>query len=159
MIYGFSGGAHFASRFVEWKPESVIAWGAYSAAWWDKPIASESMPPGIVACGTEDERIEASQDFFWDGRELGKPWLWIEVNGAGHSTSSELDSFVREYFDAILKAEGKIMPYNSGIWLDIYDHRTLSAKEAKLRPCAAAWLPDTVLYEKWLLLTNGDKKK
>src|SRR5580658_3884268 len=29
LLYGFSGGAHFASGFAEWKPERVMGWCAY----------------------------------------------------------------------------------------------------------------------------------
>ena len=155
VIYGISGGAHFTARFVEWKPERVVSWCAYSAAWWDKPSKLTTMPPGIVACGMEDERIDASQGYFWDGREVGKPWLWIDLKGTGHAGSRELDSFVREYFERILGTNGKTSPYKEGLWVDIYERTPASFEEAKNRPCAVAWLPDAKLFDKWISLTKG----
>ena len=37
VLYGFSGGAQFVSRFVDWCPDRIIAWCAYSAQFWDYP--------------------------------------------------------------------------------------------------------------------------
>lgn len=37
VLYGFSGGAQFVSRFVDWRPDRIIAWCAYSAQFWDYP--------------------------------------------------------------------------------------------------------------------------
>jgi hypothetical protein len=44
LMYGFSGGAHFTSRFEEWKPERVLTWCTYSAGWWDRPMSSSACP-------------------------------------------------------------------------------------------------------------------
>lgn len=158
LLYGISGGAHFTARFTEWNEKRVLAWCAYSAAWWDKPVKSQTMPPGIVACGLEDERIDASQRYFWDGREVGKPWLWIEIEGTGHASSKPLESFIRDYFEIILKAEGKVEPFKKGIWMDIYERTPVTFESAKTRPCAAAWLPDKSLMDNWLLFTKGTQK-
>ena len=161
LMYGFSGGAHFTSRFVEWKKDGVIAWCAYSAGWWDKPLKSSVMPPGIIACGTEDERLDASQVYFWDGRSAGKPWLWIDVKGIGHVSSRELDSFVMDYFETILRLgdAGKPQPFKKGLWVDIYEHAPAKLEDAWHRPCAVAWLPDQKLLDKWLLLTKGTQNE
>jgi pimeloyl-ACP methyl ester carboxylesterase len=159
LLYGFSGGAHFTARFAEWSPERVIAWCACAAGWWDKPSKSSAgFPPGIVACGAEDERLAASQNYFWDGRELGRPWLWIDIKGMGHSSSAELDAFVMSYFELALRTRGGPRHLESGLWVDIYDRTPAPPGYAVSRPCAAAWLPDSGLFDKWVSLTKGGSK-
>ena len=56
IIYGFSGGAQFVSRFVDWCPDRIIAWCAYSAQFWDYPKSGSKVTQarGIVACGDQD---------------------------------------------------------------------------------------------------------
>jgi pimeloyl-ACP methyl ester carboxylesterase len=145
LIYGFSGGAQFASRFAEWKPERVLAWCAYSAGWWDAPKKSDDCPPGIVACGYKDgERYGASLVYFKQGRAAGKPWLWVSLANTGHQWSPELDAFVRAYFQAILQS-----PKPTGVWVDIERKETYSGPQAILQPTMSAWLPDEKLLTSW----------
>jgi hypothetical protein len=101
-LYGISGGAHFVSRFVEWRPQGVQAWCAYSAGWWTPPHPSELTPKGIIACGRNDPRYLATREYFNAGRDLGKPWLFISLKDVGHYNFEPLNRFVREYFEAIL---------------------------------------------------------
>lgn len=144
ILYGFSGGAHFSSRFAEWKPERVKAWCAYSAAWWDKPQKSECMPPGLVVCGDEDaSRYGPSLIYFKQGRALGKPWLWISVPKNAHSVSVPIDKFVRSYFASILAG-------SAGMWVDI-DMKT-ETDVSKTPPSLTAWLPDRKLLNDWSTL-------
>ena len=99
LIYGFSGGAHFTSRFVEWEPERVVAWSAYSAQFWDSPQASETNPPGIVACGEYDGvRWHPSFSYFYEGRQQGKPWIWVSLPETGHYRHGAFEQFVRNFF-------------------------------------------------------------
>ena len=144
LLYGFSGGAHFTSRFVEWKPTRVIAWCAYSAGWWDMPQKAEKNPPGIVACGDRDERYGASLMYFKQGRALGKPWLWVSVPKTGHSVSPPVEEFVRDYFEKIL-----IRHDNSGLWVDIDRKNRVEDAERSNQPSVTAWLPDAGLLAKW----------
>jgi hypothetical protein len=81
LLYGFSGGAHFTSRFEEWAPSRIIAWCADSAGWWDEPKLSAITPPGIVACGENDPRYGATLSYFKQGRAAGKPWLPAKGSG------------------------------------------------------------------------------
>lgn len=152
LLYGFSGGAHFVSRFVECYPKQIVAWCAYAAGWWDKPKENLSSSPGIIACGENDERLQASLNYFWDGRERGKPWLWIELKETGHVPSLALESFVRDFFYIVLHS-----PQNTsnqyGLWVNIYKRQITNMQEAQERPCATAWLPHHKLYIKWLALT------
>ncbi len=155
LLYGTSGGAHFTARFTEWRPERVAAWCAYSAAWWDSPAPHPHLPPGIVACGKADERLMASLHYFWDGRELGKPWLWIGISGAGHVAVPELDAFVADYFEQILKKKNQSPnPEHDGIWVDIYEYSIIDRQAAAARPCASGWLPGRELYLKWINLNR-----
>lgn len=143
LLYGFSGGAHFTSRFAEWNPDRVLAWCAYSAAWWDEPSASQNPPPGLVVCGDEDpSRYGASLIFFKQGRTAGKPWLWVSLPGTGHHASAKLDAFVRGYFSATLSA-------SSGGWVDLDRKERISAAQAGEYPSLSGWLPDSSLFEDW----------
>ena len=108
LIYGFSGGAHFASRFAEWVPERVIAWAAYSAQFWDSPHENKINPPGIVACGEHDGvRWHPSFSYFYEGRQQGKPWVWISLPETGHYRHGAFEQFVRDFFDGVQGASGE----------------------------------------------------
>lgn len=154
LLYGFSGGAHFTSRFVEWKPECVLAWCAYSAGWWDEPQQSDIMPPGIVACGENDERLGAALIYFKQGRARGKPWLWIGIPHNGHSPDGRVESFVRDYFAVILDDRKKHDPEKTGFWVDIDKRQAAESFVIQQHPSVTAWLPDAGLLDKWRLL-NG----
>lgn len=157
MLYGFSGGAHFVSRFAEWKPERVAAWCSYSAGWWDEPKPSEVMPPGIVACGEEDERLGASLSYFKQGRAAGKPWLWIGVLGNGHSPEGRVEAFVRDYFSAVLDgmaAGGG----QTGLWVDVETGTIADEKIRKIHPTGTGWLPDAGLFSAWQSLGNVSRQ-
>ncbi len=143
LLYGFSGGAHFTSRFEEWRPESVLAWCAYSAAWWDTPCKSVN-PPGIIACGDQDERYGASLAYFKKGRSQGKAWLWISLPQVGHEGSSALDDFVRKYFSVILSN-----PKTSGVWIDIDAKKIISSQDAEIQPSTVGWLPSKDIFKPW----------
>ena len=107
LIYGFSGGAQFTSRFVEWVPERIVAWAAYSAQFWDSPRPSETNPPGIVACGEYDGvRWHSSFSYFYEGRQLDKPWIWVSLPETGHYRHAALEQFVRDFFASVYNSAG-----------------------------------------------------
>ena len=102
IIYGFSGGAQFASRFVDWCPDRIIAWCAYSAQFWDYPPdeANVTKARGIVACGDQDGlRWQPSFSFYYNGRKHKRPWIWVNISMAGHNRSARFENFVRQFFD------------------------------------------------------------
>jgi hypothetical protein len=144
LLYGFSGGAHFTSRFEEWNPARVLTWCAYSAGWWDEPQRNPVSPPGIVACGDEDPRYGATLIYFKQGRAAGKPWQWVSLAKTGHQGSLELDDFVRDYFSAIL-SQSKAAP----IWTDIDREEKVSGSEQAAQPSLTGWLPSETLFAKW----------
>ncbi len=147
LLFGFSAGAHFSARFVEWNPERVISWCAYSAGWWDEPAQAKITPPGIVACGEDDGRLGASLVYFKQGRALGRPWLWVELPGIGHSCPPALTRFVRDYFAAILRSHGRLDPRVDGQWVDIDRRKQVSMGSE--HPSVMAWLPNANLFESW----------
>ncbi|NJK92223.1 MAG: hypothetical protein HC904_10560 [Blastochloris sp.] len=139
---------------MEWKPERVLSWCAYSAAWWDQPQKSEIMPPGIVVCGRKDERNGASLLYFKQGRALGKPWLWVELAQRGHAMDHDLDRFVRAYFEAILQARLDRHRLPKGVWLDIDQGDQVDP--ATIHSTLSGWIPHESLVEPWRVL-NGIK--
>jgi pimeloyl-ACP methyl ester carboxylesterase len=144
LIYGFSGGAQFTSRFAEWVPERVIAWAAYSAQFWDSPSTNSVTPPGIVACGELDAlRWFPSFAYFYEGRALGKPWTWVTLVETGHHRKGSLEAFVREYFISVLNDES-----SPGIYLDV-DSRLVVFEENVMQPELISWLPNERLIESW----------
>lgn len=153
LLYGFSGGAHFTARFVEWKPQRVAAWCAYSAGWWDVPLPSACMPLGMIACGEEDGRLGASLFYFKKGRAIGKPWLWVGLPGNGHVQDGRVGAFAREYFAAVLE---RIQTPNlpQGGWVDIEDKTVATENLPLLQPSTTGWLPDMKLFPKWKALTD-----
>lgn len=142
FLYGFSGGAQFVSRFVEWAPEKVTGWCAYSATWWDDPLKGTQSPPGIVACGQLDGiRHTASHDYFLKGRRLGKHWVWVSLKETGHEFCPALDDFIRSYFSLMLE-----QPKLEGDWYDI-EFREKQTSGA--HPLMKVWLPDKSLFPLW----------
>ena len=102
LIYGYSGGAQFASRFVEWIPQRVTAWAAYSAQFWDAPRDNSQAPPGIVACGDLDgSRWHPSFSYFYRGRTLTKNWAWVSIRNTGHVRNRPFEEFVRSFFATV----------------------------------------------------------
>lgn len=150
LLYGFSGGAHFTSGFVEWKPERVISWCAYSAGWWDTPLKAPVNPPGIVACGDNDPRYGATMIYFKQGRAAHKPWLWISLPAIGHATSPRLEDFIRDYFAAVLKR-----PRPKGMWVDVDLEVPSSESLRNGQPSLTGWLPDANLFEKWTAINKS----
>lgn len=148
LLYGFSAGAHFTSRFAEWKPERVLAWCAYSAAWWDIPKEAAVNPPGIVACGNDDFRKKASFAYFKQGRSAGKPWLWINISKMGHSMAPQLETFARHYFSAVIDASLHPDSSDGGLWIDVDN------KKSQDSPPLTGWLPDKKLFDEWKLINR-----
>lgn len=146
LLYGFSGGAHFASGFVEWKPERVMTWCAYSAGWWTQPVSNDSCPPGLVACGENDPRLGASLNYFKQGRALRNPWLWLCVPKTGHSIYPPAEDFIRDYFSAILENHGSV---TSGEWVDINQKSKTDQELVDSEPSITGWFPDPKLIQQW----------
>ena len=102
ILYGFSGGAQFVSRFVDWCPDRIIAWCAYSAQFWDYPKKGTKLTKarGIVACGDQDGmRWQPSFSFYYQGRKNNRPWIWVNISNTGHNRSAKFEKFVRQFFD------------------------------------------------------------
>lgn len=144
LIYGFSGGAHFTSRFAEWKPSRVIAWAAYSAQFWDSPRPSETNPPGIVACGEHDGgRWHPSFSYFYEGRQLGKPWVWVSLPETGHYRHGAFEHFVRDFFTAVYDNTGP------AAFADVESGETYEDSDESIQRELLAIFPSDALRKAW----------
>ena len=144
LLFGFSGGAHFITRFIEWKPERILAWVAGGAGALETPTRQKVNPPGIMACGENDPRLGGALSFFKQGRAADKPWLWIEMPGAGHNLTPEFEDFSRRYFSTLLRPDT-----TKGVWVDIDGTNELSASAAAAEPSLSGWIPDRSLLYPW----------
>jgi len=146
LVYGFSGGAQFTSRFAEWDQARILGWCAYSADWWDQPVHHTFPSPGLVICGEDDYRYGASLTYFKEGRSLGDPWLWVTVAHNGHAIAPEAEEFVRHYFSCLL-AERRANQTSE--WVDIDFKTKAPAALVKEQPSLTAWLPSNSLLSEW----------
>ncbi len=144
LLFGFSGGAHFITRFIAWKPERVLAWAAAGAGVLDVPSSQQVNPPGIMACGESDSRLGGALGFFKQGRAAGKPWLWVEMPKAGHNLTPEFEDFARQYFSFFLRPGDA-----DGLWVDIDGTNELSASAAAAEPSLSGWIPSRSLLKPW----------
>jgi len=148
LIFGFSRGAQFTYSFVQWKPDLVQAWCAYSATEWESPESEAPESNGIVACGDEDEPNYSTSAFqFLKGRSMDKIWTWVSLAHTGHSRSSRLEAFVRSYFAAVL-----LKPKEQGLWLDADSKTPLAPTDLQEHPTLGAWLPDSKSAALWKAL-------
>lgn len=139
-LYGFSGGAHFAMSFAAWAPERVGGFCAYSFAW-SSPPPEALRCPALIVCGEHDgQRYGSTLTYFQEGRRQGKPWVWVSLGQKDHSTSRELDDFVRKYFACLLKHEGP------PILVDNYTKQVVQGDPKDIR---FSVLPSTSLLEDW----------
>lgn len=145
LIYGFSGGAQFASRFVEWAPERILTWAAYSAQFWDDPVQTASAtPPGVIACGELDSaRWFPSFSYFYMGREQGRPWTWVSLAETGHHRKGSFERFIRSYFASIIKSSNP----EGATFADIDTEEITTISE--VQPELLTWLPSKELLEDW----------
>ncbi len=97
LIFGFSAGAHFAHRFALWRPEQVSAFVAYSAAWWSEPGESLREVPALIMCGENDERLQATREFFQKGLVLQLPWVWRSYKDSGHEVTPAVRSMAEAF--------------------------------------------------------------
>lgn len=149
LIYGISGGAQFASRFVEWAPERVVVWAAYSAQFWDEPQETQAAPPGIVACGDQDGiRWFPSFSYFYQGRMLDKPWTWVSIGDTGHYRHRGFEQFVRDFFEEVLGNEQGEESHRP-IYVDVDTEKTYENSYDFMQPALLAWLPSRELMMKW----------
>jgi len=145
LLYGFSGGAQFTTRFVEWAPERVLGWCAAGAGWYDKPASNPASPPGIVSSGDEDLAYGPSIGYFMQGRKAGKPWLWLPLARTDHVIVPQLDEFVRKYFSVLLDQNPK-----KGAYADIHLRTLIDHDTDPVSPKRMGFLPDESLFDSWI---------
>ena len=139
-LYGFSGGAHFAMSFAAWAPEKVAGFCAYSFGW-SSPPPERLRCPALIVCGEHDgQRYGSTLTYFQDGRRQGKPWVWVSLGQKDHSTSKELDQFVRKYFTSLIRHEG------TPILVDNYTKKVVKGDPKDIH---FSVLPSAGLLEEW----------
>ena len=152
FMYGFSGGAHFTASFAENFPKSVLGWCAASFEAKTRRVNlkkdAKGMPPGIVACGAEDDRLGAALAYCGRGRDVGRKWTWIEQPGLDHRRSPEIEAFARRYFLLLAKKKGA----GAGVWLDTGSGEDV-AHSAKTAKTLKTWLPSAELADEWRRLS------
>ncbi len=84
LLFGYSGGGHFVSRYAAWHPGRCVAWCASGVGWWDQPAATGNAPPGLLICGDQDSRLEAMRRQYALARELALPWTLLEIPQMDH---------------------------------------------------------------------------
>ena len=145
LLYGFSGGAHFTTRFVEWAPKRVLGWCAGGARWYDKPTSNPASPPGIVSSGDEDLAYGPAIGYFMQGRKEGKPWLWLPLARTDHLIVPQFDEFARKYFSVLLDQNLK-----KGAYVDIHLNTLIDGNARPVSPKRTGFLPDESLFEPWI---------
>jgi pimeloyl-ACP methyl ester carboxylesterase len=147
LLYGFSGGAQFGSRFVQLYPDNVLGWAAYSASFWPAPVLADQITaPGIIACGELDaDRYGPSFDYFQKGRRKHARWTWVSLYNVGHARNEQFEDFVRTYFDALLSRN-----FDRAEWRDNFTKQSVSQDARLLNPALSVWLPTPEVAERWL---------
>lgn len=139
VVFGFSGGAHFAHRFAYRYPNQVRVWCAYGFGWWDAPPQGTRVPPGVFVCGLDDERLPQTRDAFLAARRAKAPVCWLGVPQSGHAIAPHAAAWVRNYFHEELSARDAKSPE---VWAEASD-RGLDGFIVRVRlpseSCAASW--------------------
>lgn len=153
LIYGFSGGAQFAGRFIDFAPGRIIAWCAYSAQFWDSPKSLEDggcKARGIVACGDLDgARWQPSFGFYYQGRLQGKDWIWLSRRNTEHNRSAGLEKFVREFFQEELDIHFKKKEAKGDVFADVSKIEIVEDKDFEMQPALLSTFRTKELFESW----------
>jgi pimeloyl-ACP methyl ester carboxylesterase len=149
LLFGFSGGAQFGSRFADLYPDRMLSWAAYSASFWQTPaFTSATASPAIVACGEFDaERYGPSFAYFQQGRRKDARWTWVSIGNVGHMRHKRFEEFVRSYFASVLAGK-----FEHAQWLDAETKQPTTEDERLLNPALSAWLPTPEVADLWLKL-------
>ena len=104
LLFGFSGGGHFASRFQEWRPDRVKAWAVTGVNWWDEAAAEnpEDFPPGLVLTGDLEGNFARTVRAFQERNALGRKVLWCGLKDFEHTMPYHALPLVRAFFAACL---------------------------------------------------------
>lgn len=172
-LFGYSGGAHFAHRFVHAYPERVAVWCAYSAGWWDEPptpklksgnekgknVSDYFFPPGLILCGADDPRRAASADYFLACRRNGLPVCWAEIPNSGHEVTDSGRQLAQRFMLGVIrlreKGRGAPVPLNA----TTTDHAgvVVMLRMPKDNPTpVAVWLPDEETVRLWKTVTRAE---
>lgn len=152
VMYGFSGGAHFTASFAEHFPKNLAGWCAASFGEKKKIELASGLgfraPPGIIACGAEDEQLGHAVDYFFRGRELNRRWTWVEVPKLAHARHPGLEAFVQAWFIAVLSEQK-----TPAAWGEIGSGENVTDSPDTPKT-AKSWLPDASFIPAWSALSS-----
>lgn len=159
LVYGFSGGAHFANSLAQHQPGRVIAAAAFSARSWHRAEAFDEadLPRLLIGCGSADStRLGPSMAHFQAGRLAGHRWLWVRVAGHGHARHRGFEELARDFFAAVLNQN---LADDNGhdsrpapVWVDVSRRDASTADDIRLLSTPTqltGWLPCTTLLPAW----------
>ena len=132
LIFGFSGGAQFTASFINWAPERILAWCAYSFPMTPDFSENGTNARGIVACGELDSKMWfPSFAFFYKGRSAGKNVIWSNLKNTDHARSEMFEDFVRAFFNEELDIFTKKKDPKKDTWVDVYIPEKPMQEDAK----------------------------
>jgi len=152
LLFGFSGGAQFGSRFVDWAEERILGFSVYASQSWDLPELSTAVP-GIVACGERDgDRWQATFGYFQEGRRRDQPWIWVDLPETGHHRHAGLEAFTRSFFARLVAPVSKNP--EPRVWIDSdTGEPVLNRENEPLRELVSVFLARSLIAE-WADLTG-----
>ncbi len=104
LMFGFSAGGHFVSRFQEWRPERVAGWAVTGVNTWDEPtVDAREYPPGIIMIGDLEIKVAESAAAFRKRLEQGRTVLWCGLDDMEHVIPYFALPMVREFLKAVLE--------------------------------------------------------
>ncbi len=150
IVYGRYGAGAFAAGFARVNSSRATLWAAYGNEWKDAPSVSDSSGPGMIVCDREGvQHSTEAQDFFHQGRALGKPWTWLCLNTPWKDRAGRLDQFFRNYAGTYLQGGGNI---KAGVWAHTDTFLPMSTLDVMTKAKDAAWLPNPALVADWAAL-------
>ena len=136
LLFGFSGGGHFASRFQEWRPDRVKAWAVTGVNWWDEPPegAPEDFPPGIIMTGELEPNLPRTIQAFRARQVKGRRVLWCGLADTEHTIPYFALPLIRAFFAVML------------------DPAPLEWQAVEVDGEVAGWVPATTVRDAWAKL-------
>ena len=133
ILYGRGGGAVFAASFVNWRPQGILTWAAYTNDWFIQPAPEKTPVPAIIAC--DRAKLKGGVPvlkFFQAGRTQGNPWTFISLEGTPNQCRQLSDQFFREYLPAALAV--RLPVGNAGLWANVDTGRPASTLDVMTQP-------------------------
>jgi len=146
-LFGFSGGAHFVHRLSIFRPKLVKGFVAYSAAWWAEIPKGMIPVPGLILCGENDPRLEASRAFWLSGVLEKQPWIWRSYSQSGHEIYPQALRLSRCFFEDLINKISDQSWIGDTQTYEIFLKKSLQADKIPLE--ALVQLTSKTVAEEW----------